>query len=160
MRSHAALRGGNRSYAVVAGGPDTAGREAWLWDLSVDRGRVDEQDDDREGGLGCLATASVDGGDGLRLRFDDRQVVAELTPMTILPEQKVSLQRSEKELVVIVPQSGRLKEGIRVLDPGDVLVVEGDYPAEVDLIPTTGRSAVLAIGRLRRHDGRSLRWMP
>lgn len=156
MRSGCAASGSDRSEAVVAGGPDTAGREAWLWDLSVERVLADQQD----GGPGCLEIANTSGAEGLRLRFDERQVAAELTPMTIPSERTIALERSENELVVIVSQRGRLKEGTRVLDPGDVLVVEGDDPVDVNLVSLDGRPVALSIGRLHRHDGRSLRWMP
>jgi hypothetical protein len=156
MRSGGGASADNRAYAVVAGGPDTAGREAWLWDLSVEKFLGDQQDDC----LGCLEVANTNGGDGLRLRYDERQLAAQLAPVTILPERLVALERSEKELVVIVSQSGRVQEGTRVLDPGDVLVVEGEDPAEVDLVTVGAGPAVLSIGRLHRHDGRSLRWMP
>lgn len=146
----------NHSYAVVAGGPDTAGREAWLWDLSIESLLGDRPEDC----LGCIEVADTNGGDGLRLRYDERQLVAQLASRTILPEEPVALERSAKELVVIVSHSGRVQEGTRVLDPGDVLVVEGEDPAEVDLVPVGSGPAVLSIGRLRRSDGRALRWMP
>jgi hypothetical protein len=71
-----------------------------------------------------------------------------------------TLARDEKELWVLVVESGSLRQGQFLLAPGDVLVCEGDDPLHLDVAPIAGGAASLALVALHRVDGATLRWVP
>ncbi|MDA8436899.1 MAG: hypothetical protein M0Z98_13065 [Actinomycetales bacterium] len=135
--------------AVVAASPDTPGRRPWEWDVRLTR-RPEGQSYPFDGaGIG---SHHVD----VRVRPD--AVSAELRALSV--EGPTSLVRDERELWVIVVESGSLRHEHVVLATGDVLVCEGDDPLVLDVAPEDAGAVTLAVVALRRTDGRSLRWVP
>jgi hypothetical protein len=138
----------------IVGGPDTIGRETWLWDLQL-RGVGDEGTETDD--MTAVRTLEFGDADGtLVLRFDPRELEAELERC----EAPGDVTRVPQELVAIVPRADVVAEDARVLRRGDVLVLEGDDPLSTPLRSRAGEPSGVSVARLRRRDGRSLRWIP
>jgi hypothetical protein len=135
--------------AVVAASPDTHGRRPWEWDVRLTR---------RPGALSLPFDGAGIGRHHVDVRVNPDAVAADLR--TVAVDDPLSLVRDERELWVLVVESGPVRHGHVVLAAGDVLVCEGDDPLVLDLAPTATDDVTLALVALRRADGRGLRWVP
>jgi len=139
--------------AEVAASPDSPGRERWQWDVRLERTSVRAPD--------ALSSHLVGAGVGdhyVNVRFDPEVIEADLQRVTI-PERH-TLERDARELWVAVVESGSMYEGIFEVAPGDVAIWEGDDPTHIPVGARGGRDAEIVLVRIRRRDGRDLRWVP
>ncbi|WP_310963877.1 hypothetical protein [Nocardioides terrisoli] len=148
--------GGRPAREFLVGGPDTPGREAWLWDLSF----VSPATTCDAAEVGLLTVDFDDVPERVCLRFNERMLTAELATTRVPPHEPLILRRQVSELVVIVPRDGGVVEDARMVEAGDTLVVEGPDPAQIRLAVTGDTPATMLIGWLRRRDGKPVRWMP
>ena len=139
--------------AEVAASPDSPGRESWQWDVRLASVPVS--------GPGSLTTSLDAGGIGVQhvnVRFDVEVIDAEMERRVVDDVQV--LWRDEMDLCVAIMESGAMSEGVFDVVPGDVMVWEGDDPRSIALAPLGGRPAEFVLVRIRRQDGRALRWVP
>jgi len=94
----------------------------------------------------------------VNVRFDERVIEAEIESRLI---SKIDwLEREEHDLWVAIVESGKIFEGTYAVNPGDVMVWEGDDPLRIAVCLREGAPAGIVIVRIRRRDGKSLRWVP
>ncbi|MGI9196287.1 MAG: hypothetical protein ACR2KE_02385 [Candidatus Nanopelagicales bacterium] len=139
--------------AEVAASPDSPGRENWQWDIRLSRAPASG-----EGSLTTTLEADEVGAHHVNVRFDARVIDAEME-RCIVDDIQV-LWRDEMDLCVAIMESGAMSEGIFQVSPGDVMVWEGDDPRSIALAPLGGEPAGFVLVRIRRQDGRALRWVP
>lgn len=137
----------------VAASPDSPGRERWQWDVRLERSSVAGPD----AVSSHLAGAGV-GDHYVNVRFDPEVVRAVIERLVIDADDV--LVRDEAELWVAVLESGRMTEGVFAVDPGDVMVWEGDDPLRIPVTALDAHETEIVLVRLRRRDGRVLRWVP
>jgi hypothetical protein len=135
--------------AEIAASPDTHARRPWEWDVRLTR---------RPGGLSQPFDGAGIGPHHVDVRVRPDVIAAGVRTVEVSSAQ--TLARDEKELWVLVVESGSLRQGQFLLAPGDVLVCEGDDPLHLDVAPIAGGAASLALVALHRVDGATLRWVP
>ena len=139
--------------AEVAASPDSPGRERWQWDVRLERTSVGAHD--------ALSSRLVGAGVGdhyVNVRFDPEVIEAEMARLSIARRQ--TLERDARELWVAIVESGSMVEGVFDVLPGDVAIWEGDDPVRIALGSTGDGAAEIVLVRIRRRDGRDLRWVP
>jgi len=137
------------SEVEIAASPDTRARWPWEWDVRLTH---------RPEGLSRAFDGAGLGRHHVDVRVRPDVIDADLRTLDI--ERATTLDRDEKELWVLVVETGRLRQGRFELAPGDVLVCEGDDPLALDVAPSDGGRVSLAVVSLRRVDGQTLRWVP
>jgi hypothetical protein len=133
----------------IAASPDTHSRRPWEWDVRLTH---------RPDGLSRAFDGAGLGRHHVEVRVRPDLIHAELR--TVELDSARSLRRDEKELWVLLVESGSMHQGQFTLAPGDVLVCEGDDPLDLDVAPADGGRVSLAVVALRRVDGQTLRWVP
>jgi len=133
----------------VAASPDTHARRPWEWDVRLTH---------RPEGLSRAFEGAGVGRHHVDVRVRPDVVAAELRTVDV--GTATVLVREERELWVLVVESGRLQQGRFVLDPGDVLVCEGDDPLTLEVAAADGGRVSVALVALSRIDGQVLRWVP
>ena len=133
----------------IAASPDTHARRPWEWDVRLTH---------RPEGLSRAFDGAGLGRHHVDVRARPDLISAGLRTVDV--DVPRTLARDERELWVLVVESGTLFEGAYALATGDVLVCEGDDPLELDVAPAGDGPASLAVVVLRRVDGRPLRWVP
>lgn len=139
--------------AEVAASPDSPGRENWQWDV-----RLAREPAEGPGSLTTTIDAVEVGAAHVNVRFDAGVVQAEMGRYIVNDVQV--LWRDEMDLCVAIMESGVMSEGIFMVTPGDVMVWEGEDPRSIALAPLGSRPAEFVLVRIRRQDGRALRWVP
>jgi hypothetical protein len=137
------------SEVEIAASPDTHARRPWEWDVRLTH---------RPGGLSRAFDGAGLGRHHVDVRVRPDVVTAELRTVDV--DSPTSLERDERELWVLVVESGRLQQGRFALAPGDVLVCEGDDPVSLAVSAADGGRVSMALVALRRVDGQTLRWVP
>ena len=137
------------SEVEIAASPDTHARRPWEWDVRLTH---------RPEGLSRPFDGAGLGGHHVDVRVRADVVVADLRTLDL--GVATTLERDERELWVLVVESGRLQQGRFALAPGDVLVCEGDDPLTLAVSAADGGRVSLALVALRRVDGQTLRWVP
>jgi hypothetical protein len=133
----------------IAASPDTHARRPWEWDVRLTH---------RPDGLSREFVGAGLGRHHVDVRVRPDVIDASLRTVQVAAAQ--ALARDEKELWVLVVESGSLRQGQFTLAPGDVLVCEGDDPLDLDVAPAGTDPVSLAVVALRRTDGQTLRWVP
>lgn len=139
--------------AEVAASPDSPGREQWQWDVRLSRTPAT--------GPGALSEHLLGAGLGdhhVNVRFDPSIIVAEIERRSVGDIEV--LWRDELELCVAIMEAGTMKEGSFLVEPGDVMVWEGDDPRTVALAPQGSGTAEFVLIRIARRDGGVQRWVP
>lgn len=139
--------------AEVAASPDSPGRENWQWDV-----RLSRRPATGPGALTTILEAADVGATHVNVRFDAEVIEAEMERCVVDDVQV--LWRDEADLCVAIMESGAMSEGIFQVRPGDVMVWEGDDPRSIALAPLGIGAAEFVLVRIRRQDGRDLRWVP
>lgn len=137
------------SEVEIAASPDTQARRPWEWDVRITH---------RPEGLSRPFDGAGLGRHHVDVRVRPDAVNAELRTVDV--DTPTSLERDERELWVVVVESGRLQQGRFTLAPGDVLVCEGDDPLSLTVSAAEGGRVSMALVALRRVDGQTLRWVP
>ncbi|MBI1378382.1 MAG: hypothetical protein GC157_12990 [Frankiales bacterium] len=148
------LRGAARTLGaagsvVLAASPDSLARQPWQWDVRVAREPV---------GVSVAADGAGIGPHHVCVRHDAAAVDVDLRAVRLGPAP-ARLERPSARLWVAVVEQGVVVHGAFALDPGDVVVWEGDDPEDVRLEPAEG-AALLVVADLGRTDGQALRWVP
>ena len=133
----------------IAASPDTHARRPWEWDVRLTH---------RPDGLSRAFDGAGLGHHHVDVRVRPDVIEASLRMVEVGTGQ--ALARDEKELWVLVVESGSLRQGQFTLAPGDVMVCEGDDPLDLDVAPADTSPVSLAVVALRRVDGQTLRWVP
>lgn len=158
LRSPAVLVEDHPATAGVelAASPDSPARERWLWDVRL------ESQAAASGEASDVASLEVTGaGRGIHFinaRFDPSEIVAAIAVEVL--ETSVELSRPEGEIWITIVESGAVHDGSFLVKTGDVLVWEGDDPLTVTLRPGDEGQAQIAIVKIGRRDGSTLRWVP
>lgn len=137
----------------VAASPDSPGRERWQWDVRLERTAVNAPD--------ALSSHLVGAGVGdhyVNVRFDPDVIEAQMMRMTV--PRRETLERDVSELWVAIVENGSMFEGIFDVAPGDVAVWEGDDPVRIPMGSRGEQDAEIVLVRIRRRDGKVLRWVP
>ena len=137
------------SEVEIAASPDTHARRPWEWDVRLTH---------RPEGLSRPFDGAGLGRHHVDVRVRPNVVTAELRTVDV--DTPTSLERDERELWVVVVESGRLQQGRFSLAPGDILVCEGDDPLTLAVSAADGGRVSMAMVVLRRVDGQTLRWVP
>ena len=133
----------------IAASPDTHARRPWEWDVRLTH---------RPDGLSRAFDGAGLGRHHVDVRVRPDVIDADLR--TVEVDSAQALARDEKELWVLLVESGSMRQGQFTLAPGDVLVCEGDDPLDLEVAPLDGGRVSLAVVALRRVDGQTLRWVP
>ena len=94
----------------------------------------------------------------INVRFDPSEIVAAIA--VELLETSVELSRPEGEIWITIIESGTVHDRSFLVKTGDVLVWEGDDPLTTALRPGDEGQAQIAIVKIGRRDGSTLRWVP
>ena len=137
------------SEVEIAASPDTHARRPWEWDVRLTH---------RPEGLSGVFDGAGLGRHHVDVRVRPDVVTADLRAVDV--DTATALVRDSRELWVLVVESGRLQQGRFVLDPGDVLVCEGDDPLTLEVAAADGGRVSVALVALSRIDGQVLRWVP
>jgi hypothetical protein len=137
------------SEVEIAASPDTHARRPWEWDVRLTH---------RPEGLSRSFDGAGLGRHHVDVRVRPDVVTADLRTVDV--GVATTLERDERELWVLVVESGRLQQGRFVLVPGDVLVCEGDDPQRLEVAAADAGQVSMAVVVLRRVDGQTLRWVP
>lgn len=158
LRSPAAIVGDHRSAPGVelAASPDSPARERWLWDVRL------ESQAAASGEASDAASLEVTGaGRGIHfinVRFEPAEIVASIGVEVL--DAEAEFTRPEGEIWITIVESGALHDRSFLVKAGDVLVWEGDDPVTVALRPADEGRVEIALVKIGRRDGRTLRWVP
>ncbi len=158
LRSPAAIIEDHRSVAGVelAASPDSPARERWLWDvrLESEEAPMTEASDVES----LEVTGAGRGIHFINVRFDPEEIVASIGVERLDLESEFS--RPAGEIWITIIESGAVHDRSFLVMTGDVLVWEGDDPLTVTLRPADEGRAEMAIVKIGRRDGSTLRWVP
>ena len=158
LRSPDAITEDHRSAAGVelAASPDSPARERWLWDVRLESAAAPMTE--------ALDVASLEvtganrGIHFINVRFDPAEIVASIAVEVLDAESE--LRRPEGEIWITIIEAGAVHDGSFLVKTGDVLVWEGDDPLTVTLRPADDAMAQIAVVKIGRRDGSTLRWVP
>ncbi len=141
----------------VASSPDTPGRpERWRWHIRL---REESPDGRAEVPSRQVVHLGLGPDTSLEVAVDPASVRAEVELVDLTDTYLVG--RDERGLVVLVQGSGRcLVEGRHELGRHDTLVLEGDDPMSVGLVPTGTGPTTVAVVRLHPVEDNVLGWVP
>lgn len=143
----------------VAASPDSVRPDPWRWELWT---TGDEGSPRVDGGFGegssDRQTAAEVAVSGVRVRYAPDQL--EVTADELVLSGPRRLERPPSDIWILIALSGEASEGPRRIRPGDTLVLEGDDPLDVEILPRTDQSVSLICIRLHNLDDSELRWVP